>query len=188
MHTNTADTAYLALRLPAGTRVTYHGTNAASHGTWTVQPCACRLCTAATLLGRPARRYELYSVDGKRRGPLVHVRHTSVTPTMGEDEMGEAVWAILPTKYAAAHLRRLLREAFPGVKFSVRTGQGRERWQISVSWTGGPGRTQVSAVAAPLRARFGPGGQRRARAIRVNVAGRPRSGVPLVEKICLHRN
>ncbi|MFJ1742439.1 LPD29 domain-containing protein [Streptomyces microflavus] len=190
MHTHTyaADAAYLALRLPAGTQVTYHGTSAASHGIWTVQPCACRLCTAATLLGRPARRYELYTADGKRRGPLVHVRHTSVTPTMSEDEMGEAVWAILPTKYAAAHLRRVLHDAFPGVKFSVRTGRGRDCWRISVSWTGGPGRTQVSAVAAPLRARFGPGGQRRASAIRVNVAGRPRSGVPLIEEISLHHN
>ncbi|MEU6331622.1 LPD29 domain-containing protein [Streptomyces sp. NPDC047049] len=183
MITNTADVAYLALRLPAGTRVTYHGTDATSHGEWTVQPCACRPCTAAALLGRPARRYELYTVDGKP-GPLVHVRHTSVTPVPGEDELNEAICAI-PTKYAAAYLRKELRRAFPDVKFFVRTGQGKHRQKISVSWTGGPGRTRVSAVAAPLLAQFGPGDRRNPRRISVTVAGRVYSGMPLVEAITL---
>ncbi|MFJ8676841.1 LPD29 domain-containing protein [Streptomyces sp. NPDC093589] len=184
MITNAADVAYLALRLPAGTRVTYHGTDVVSHGEWTVQPCACRSCTAYTLSGRAAKRYELYTLDGKR-GPLVHVRHTSVTPVVSTDEMGEALWATLPTKYAAAHLRKELRRIFPGVKFSVRTGQGKDRWQIFVGWTGGPSRTRVSAVAAPLLAQFGPGDRRRPRHISVTVAGRVHSGMPMVEAIKL---
>ncbi|MEW2434227.1 LPD29 domain-containing protein [Streptomyces caniferus] len=185
MITNAADVAYLALRLPAGTRVTYHGTDAAAHGEWTLQPCACHPCTAAALLGHPARRYELYTADGKP-GPLVHVRHTSVTPVVGEAELNEAVCAI-PTKYAAAQLRKDLRRAFPGVKFTVRTGQGKDRQKISVGWTGGPGRTRVSAVAAPLLAQFGPGDRRNPRHISVTVAGRVHSGMPMVEAVTLDR-
>ncbi|MFD3422101.1 LPD29 domain-containing protein [Streptomyces decoyicus] len=186
MITNTAEVAYLALRLPVGTRVVYHGTDAASHGEWTVQPCACRRCAGAAWLGRPARRYELYTADG-RPGPLVHVRHTSVTPVPGEEELNEANCAI-PTKYAAVHLRKELRRTFPSVKFTVRTGQGKHRQKISVSWTGGPGRTQVSAVVAPLLAQFGPGSRRKPRRISVTVAGRVHSGMPLVEAITLDRN
>ncbi|MFH0246413.1 LPD29 domain-containing protein [Streptomyces sp. HK10] len=178
-----ADAAYLALRLPPGTRVTYHGTDAASHGEWTVQPCACRLCTAATLLGRTARRYELYTLDGKP-GPLVHVRHTSVTPVVGSAELNEAgIW--LPTKYAASHLRRELRRAFPGVKFSVRTGQRKHRHEITVSWSGGPGRTAVSAIAAPLLARYGNGDRRRPQWISITVGGRSYSGAPIVSAVHL---
>ncbi|MFI8932393.1 LPD29 domain-containing protein [Streptomyces sp. NPDC053474] len=184
--TDIANTAYLALRLPAGTRVTYHGTQAALHGVWTVQPCACRRCAAATLLGQAARRYELYTVDGKP-GPLVHVRHTSVTPVVGTAELGEAVCGALPTKYASAYLRKELRKAFPGVKFSVVTGRGKDRWTISVSWAGGPGRTQVGAIAAPLLAKFGPGDRRRPRHISVTVGGRVRTGMPRVSDVVLCR-
>ncbi|MDX3068317.1 MULTISPECIES: LPD29 domain-containing protein [Streptomyces] len=180
-----ADAAYLALRLPAGTRVTYHGTEAAYRGRWTVQPCACRLCAAATLFGRPARRYELYTLDGKP-GPLVHVRHTSVTPIVGDAELNEATCAI-PAKYAAVHLRKELRRIFPGVKFSVRTGTGKHRGEITVTWTGGPRRTSVSAVAAPLLARFGPGDRRIAR-VDVTVGGRRYCGVPMVSAIKLNRD
>ncbi|MEV7891584.1 LPD29 domain-containing protein [Streptomyces sp. NPDC002817] len=181
-----ADAAYLALRLPAGTPVTYHGTEADYRGHWTVQPCACSACLVATLLGRPARRYELYTLDGKP-GPLVHVRHTSVTPVVGEAELGEAVIGI-PTKYAAVHLRRELRRVFPGVKFSVRTGTGKRCDEISVTWSGGPRRTSVSAVAAPLLAQFGPGDRRSPRHVCVTVGGRVYSGMPKVGAINLHRD
>ncbi|MGW1976722.1 LPD29 domain-containing protein [Streptomyces sp. NPDC001889] len=180
-----ADAAYLALRLPTGTRVTYHGTDRASHGQWTVQPCACRRCTTAAYLGLPARRYELYTADG-RPGPLVHVRHTSVTPVAGEAERSEAV-CTLPPKHAAAHLRGELRRAFPGVRFSVLTGRGKHWGTLSVTWSGGPGRTAVAAVAAPLLAQFGPGGRHLPRRISVSVAGRAHHGMPLISAVTLHR-
>ncbi|GAA3087511.1 hypothetical protein GCM10020000_87940 [Streptomyces olivoverticillatus] len=177
--------AYLALRLPAGTQVTYHGTLTDSHGQWTVQPCSCRRCTWAVWRERPATRYELRATDGSA-ARLTHVRHTSVTPVPSQTEINEAgKWLV--AKYAAVHLRKELRRAFPGVTFSVRTGQGKHRWEITVSWSGGPGRTAVSAVTAPLRAHYGSDGRCRPRAIAVTVGGRTLVGAPMVSAIHLNR-
>ncbi|MFI0742437.1 LPD29 domain-containing protein [Streptomyces sp. NPDC021100] len=177
--------AYLALRLPAGTQVTYHGTLADAHGQWTVHPCSCRRCSWAVWRERPATRYELRAVDGSAPGP-VHVRHTSVTPVPSRAELNEAAkW--LSTKYVAVHLRKELRRAFPGVKFSVRTGQGGRWSEITVRWSGGPNRTAVGAVVAPLRAHYGNDGRCRPRPITVTVGGRTASGAPMVSAIHLAR-
>ncbi|WP_431983804.1 LPD29 domain-containing protein [Streptomyces qinglanensis] len=186
MPTTTADTAYLALRLPAGTRVMYRGSDASHHGEWTVQPCACPHCCTAILLGQPARRYELRTADGKP-GPLVHVRHTSVIPLPDEQEMNEAGdW--LAAKYAAVHLHQELRRASPRVKFFVRTGRNRKQHEITVSWSGGPGRTAVDAVTAPVLARYGADGPRRPRPLTVTVGGRMHRGVPIISAVHLDRN
>ncbi|MFF6829937.1 MULTISPECIES: LPD29 domain-containing protein [Streptomyces] len=178
--------AYLALRLPAGTEVTYHGTATEDHGRWTVRPCSCGRCVLAVLRGLPATRYELWAQGAQRPG-VTHVRHTSVRPVVSEDELNETVWATLPTKYVSAHLRTVLRRTFPGVKFSVRTGQGKHAHEITVSWSGGPGRTAVSTVTAPLLATYGAGQRRRPRAVTVTVGGRTRSGMPVAAAIHLNR-
>ncbi|MEV6425990.1 LPD29 domain-containing protein [Streptomyces sp. NPDC051662] len=180
-----ASAAYLALRLPAGTKVTYQGTLEEGHGQWLVSPCNCRHCTASAFFGRPARRYELLTLDG-RPSPYIHVRHTSVTPVVSEREREYATGTLLP-KVAAVHLRKQLRRAFPGVKFSVRTGRGKAMWELSVSWTGGPGRTAVSAVTAPLLATYGPSEERRPARISVTYAGREYHGTPLLAAIALNR-
>jgi hypothetical protein len=181
----TMDASYLALRLPAGTKVTYTGTLQEAHGTWLVSPCNCRLCATETLFGRPARRYELLALDGTP-SHYVHVRHTSVVPVVGEKERGYALIGV-PPKVVAAHLRRQLRRAFPGVKFSVRTGRGRQAWTLSVTWTGGPTRTAVSTVTAPLLANYGRSEERYPARITVTTAGRTHHGTPRVAAITLNR-
>ena len=52
----------------------------------------------------------------------------------------------------AAALRKALREAFPGARFSVRMASGTAYGWLSVSWTDGPTVEQVDAVAAPSTA------------------------------------
>ncbi|MEO3978952.1 LPD29 domain-containing protein [Streptomyces sp. CAU 1734] len=181
----TASASYLALRLPAGTEVTYRGTLEEAHGRWLVSPCNCRHCTASALLGRPARRYELLALDGTP-SPYLHVRHTSVVPVVSDEERAYAT-SYLPHKFAAVHLRAQLRRAFPGVKFSVTTGRGTKDGELSVTWTGGPGRTAVSAVTAPLLGTYGRSGNRRAAPIAVTVAGQDRWGTPMLAAITLNR-
>ncbi|MFE1190214.1 LPD29 domain-containing protein [[Kitasatospora] papulosa] len=189
MHTTTPDAtpSYLALRLPAGTKVTYRGTLDEAHGQWLVSPCNCRHCAASTFSGRPARRYELLTLDGKP-SPYIHVRHTSVTPAVGSEEAQYAVMSSLQPTIVAVHLRKQLRRAFPGVKFSVRTGRGKKMRELSVSWTGGPGRTAVSAVTAPLLATYGPSEERRPAPVSVTYAGREYHGMPLIAAIALDRS
>ncbi|WP_164837445.1 LPD29 domain-containing protein [Streptomyces sp. B29(2018)] len=63
----------------------------------------------------------------------------------------------------AAHLRRLLRQSFPGVRFSARRKRG---WRLAVSWSGGPSRIEVATVAAPLLADYTSPERRRARPVR----------------------
>ncbi|TLQ39179.1 LPD29 domain-containing protein [Streptomyces marianii] len=184
--TDTVDASYLALRLPAGTEVTYQGTIAEAHGRWLVSPCNCRHCTASAFLGRPARRYELLTLDGKP-SPYLHIRYTSVTPVVSDSERNYAACYLTP-KIVAVHLRKQLRRAFPGVKFSVRTGRGKKMWELSVTWTGGPGRTAVSAVTAPLLATYGRSEERRPARISVTHAGRDYHGIPSVAAITLNRD
>lgn len=81
----------------------------------------------------------------------------------------------------------MLRQTFPGVKFSVRTGQGKNAHEISVRWSGGPGRTAVSTVTAPLVATYGTGQRRRPQSLTVTVGGRVSSGIPMVAAIRLNR-
>lgn len=54
----------------------------------------------------------------------------------------------VPTAHVAAHLRRQLKAAFSGVKFSVRTSSS--TW-IDVTWTNGPDEDAVKKLTAPLR-------------------------------------
>ncbi len=51
-------------------------------------------------------------------------------------------------KETAAALRKALREAFPGVKFSVRMATGTAYGWLSLSWTDGPTSAQVRKIAA----------------------------------------
>lgn len=181
--------AYRALRLPPGTVVDYRGSVTGAHGTWTVQPCACKRCLAGVLLGYPATRYQLIGPDGRTPGPR-HVRHTSVVPVLSEEERNYA-GVHVSTRVTAVHLRRMLRAAFPGVKFSVRCGRrdakGLAPFEITVTWTDGPTRTAVATVTAPLLATYGTAEERRARRISVTTGGRTHHGEPTVYAIHLRR-
>ncbi|MER0477064.1 LPD29 domain-containing protein [Streptomyces sp. Edi2] len=176
---------YRALRLTPGARVTYHGSVDAAHGEWTVHPCSCRWCTRDVRRGIPAPRYELRTLEGRTTGPY-HVRHTSVTPVIGEEELNQADMRV-STKATAAYLRRQLRAAFPGVKFSVRCGQDRKRGDITVTWGGGPSKTAVHTITAPLLARYDTPDRVRPRAITVTTGGRTYSGTPNAAAIHLGR-
>ncbi|GGU38793.1 LPD29 domain-containing protein [Streptomyces violascens] len=175
------EAGYLALRLPAGTWVRHEGDE--TRRIWIAQPCACTLCMSATLLGAPGTHYELRVHEGDM-APLVHVRHTSVVPHLHPEELFQTYPPVLPLPRTAAHLRRLLRARFPGVRFSVRTRRG---WRLSVSWSGGPLDTEVATVAAPLLADYTTPERRRARAITVTRFGRASYGTPLVDAINLTR-
>ncbi|MEY9842492.1 LPD29 domain-containing protein [Streptacidiphilus sp. EB103A] len=180
--------AYLAMRLNPGTEVEYRGSQAQAHGAWKVRPCSCTGCTARVLLGFPANRYALIAADGTA-GPH-HVRHTSVVPVLGEEERMEAgIW--LSTRDTALHLRRLLRTAFPATKFSVRCGRrdakGLARYEITVTWTGGPTRTAVATLTAPLLATHGNSTHRRPAAVHVATGGHRHIGTPSAHAIHLDR-
>ena len=49
-------------------------------------------------------------------------------------------------KDTAKHVRTALKEAFPGIKFSVRTNTYAGGASIDVNWTDGPARTAVDTV------------------------------------------
>lgn len=176
--------AYLALRLPSGTLVRRAG-EAVSSGVWTVQGCTCLECMQAMMLGASGSHYELHACGGAS-GPLVHVAHTAVVPILDPDEIFEHCTVISP-RATATHLRRLLRRAFPGVRFSVRRGRGRDRFRLSVKWRGGPSQDEVGAVAAPLLADYATPGRRRPRPISVRRFGRTETGTPLVDEVRLDR-
>ncbi|WP_432139945.1 LPD29 domain-containing protein [Streptomyces sp. bgisy154] len=176
--------AYMALRLPSGTQVRRAG-EAVSRGLWTVQDCTCPACMQATMLGAPASHYELHAL-GRTVVPLMHVSHTAVVPVLEVDEIFEHCTAIT-MPLTATHLRRLLRHAFPGVRFSVRQGKGPDRFRLSVHWAGGPAREAVAAVAAPLLADYATPGRRRPRPISVRRFGRTHTGTPMVDEIRLNR-
>ncbi|MBQ0889999.1 hypothetical protein KBZ94_34605 [Streptomyces sp. RM72] len=184
-------TAYLALRLTPGAKVRYVGTATRAHGPATVQPCACGICAADVLLGIPATRYELRTTEGLPTG-VSHVRHTSVIPEPTEEERNYAAMR-LSTKATAVYLRQLLRRTFPGVKFSVRCGPKRakerylERYEITVTWSGGPNRTAVATVTAPLLASYGSPEECRPAWVSVTVEGRRHYGEPSALAIHLNR-
>ncbi|MFI1312907.1 LPD29 domain-containing protein [Streptomyces albidoflavus] len=184
-------TAYLALRLTPGAQVRYVGTATRLHGPATVQPCSCGRCASDILLGIPAARYELRTTDGQPTG-VSHVRHTSVIPEPTEEERGYAAIR-LSTKATAVYLRQLLRRTFPGVKFSVRCGPKRakerylERYEITVTWSGGPTRTAVATVTAPLLARYGSPEECRPAWVSVTVDGHRHYGEPGALAIHLNR-
>ncbi|WP_331746231.1 hypothetical protein OG923_32925 (plasmid) [Streptomyces halstedii] len=156
----TAD--YLALRLPSGTWVRHVDDEAWRN--WIAAPCACSPCASATLLGIPASHYELRTSDGVE-APITHVRYTSVVPRLQPDELFQTYATPLTLPLTAVHLRRLLRQSFPGVRFAVRRKRG---WRLAVSWSGGPSRMEVATVTVT---RF----------------GRTTHGTPLVDTIALRR-
>ncbi|MEW1760322.1 LPD29 domain-containing protein [Streptomyces cyaneofuscatus] len=172
---------YLALRLPAGTWVRHEDDE--TRRIWIAQPCTCRLCMSATLLGAPASHYELRTYDDAE-APLVHVRHTAVVPHLHPDELFQTYPPVLTAPHTAAYLRKLLRASFPGVRFSVRPRRG---WRLAVRWSGGPSDTEVATVAAPLLADYSTPGRRRARPVTVRRFGRTTFGTPLVDAITLTR-
>ncbi len=176
--------AYLALRLTPGAPVRYHGSIPQAHGAYTAHPCPCPDCTRQVLTGAPATHYELRTPAGKP-GPS-HVRHTSVTPLPGEDELNEAA-TLLPTTVTARHLRTLLRRTFPGVLFFVRATENTPG-DITVRWTGGPTTTAVRTVTAPLLATWGTPDRCRPAPITVTVNGRTTSGLPSIAALHLHRS
>ncbi|MFJ4680571.1 LPD29 domain-containing protein [Kitasatospora sp. NPDC088783] len=184
--------AYMALRLVPGAMVDYRGSLAGDpetgSGPFTVQPCECRPCFARVLLGHRANRYDLYALDG--RHAATHVRHTSVVPVPSERELdGAGVW--IPTSKVALHLRRMLRAAFPGQKFSVRTGRrdrkGLAYAEITVVWEDGPSETAVATVAAPLLATYGTPDHCRPQWIAVRSEGRTYCGMPNLHAVHLDR-
>ncbi|MFF8786936.1 LPD29 domain-containing protein [Streptomyces sp. NPDC015125] len=177
---------YRVLRLTPGARVTYHGSVHANHGEWTVHPCSCRWCTRDVRRGIPATRYELRTLEGRATGPY-HVRHTSVTPVIGDEEPNQADMRV-STKATASYLRRQLLAIFPGVKFSVRCGRDRKRGHITVTWGGGPSKTAVRTITAPLLAHYGTPERVRPRAITVTAGGRTYSGTPNAAAIHLCRS
>ena len=59
---------------------------------------------------------------------------------------------------------------------------------VTVTWTGGPTRTAVATVAAPLLAAYGGSEYRRARGISVTTGGRTHNGIPSVYAIHLRRS
>lgn len=56
----------------------------------------------------------------------------------------------LTVKETAAQIRRAVRAAFPGVRFSVRMATGSAYGWVRVSWTDGPRHAQVREVVAPF--------------------------------------
>lgn len=52
---------------------------------------------------------------------------------------------------SAKLLRTVLREKFPGVRFSVRLARGTARGSVDVVWTGGPEREAVREVVDPFQ-------------------------------------
>ncbi|WP_329020374.1 LPD29 domain-containing protein [Streptomyces sp. NBC_01601] len=176
--------AYLALRLPSGTWVRRAG-DAASSRMWAVQDCGCPDCVHAAALGAPASHYELRALGGASAA-LTHVSHTAVVPVPDPDEIFERRTMLTP-KAAATHLRRLLRYTFPGVRFSVRRGRGTDRYRLMVRWSGGPGRDEVGAAAAPLLADYATPGRRRPRPIAVQHFGHTHIGTPMVDEVRLER-
>ncbi|MCX4784135.1 MULTISPECIES: LPD29 domain-containing protein [unclassified Streptomyces] len=175
---------YLALRLPAGTWVRYTG-DAASRRLWRVQPCTCLACMSATMHGAPASHYELHALDGGAL-PLVHIEYTAVIPMPVPNEIYDRhTW--LPPKVTATHLRRELRRAFPGVRFSVRRGRGVKSHDLTVRWSGGPGKAEVGVIVAPLLADYTNPTRRRARPVTVTRFGFTEQGTPVVDAIHLNR-
>ncbi|MBQ0889990.1 hypothetical protein KBZ94_34560 [Streptomyces sp. RM72] len=172
---------YLALRLPSGTWVRHVDDEA--RRTWITLPCVCSLCMSATLLGAPASHYELRTYD-EAEAPLIHVCHTSVVPQLRPDELFQTYAPPLTLPQTAAHLRRMLRQSFPGVRFSVRRKHG---WRLTVSWSGGPSQVEVATVAAPLLADYTAPERRRAQPVTVTRFGRTTHGTPLVDAIALRR-
>ncbi|WP_329020357.1 LPD29 domain-containing protein [Streptomyces sp. NBC_01601] len=55
------------------------------------------------------------------------------------------------SREVAKHLRSVLRNSFPGQKFSVRCGQGTTHHDLGIRWTGGPTTEQVKAVCDPWK-------------------------------------
>jgi hypothetical protein len=58
----------------------------------------------------------------------------------------------LYSRETAAILRRILRQAFPACRFSVRTGRGSGVSAVDVRWTDGPTRRAVEAIAHQFKA------------------------------------
>ncbi|MFJ4700490.1 LPD29 domain-containing protein [Streptomyces sp. NPDC088768] len=95
----------------------------------------------------------------------------------------------LSTKATAVYLRQSLRRTFPGIKFSVRCGpvRAKERYEITVTWSGGPTRTAVATVTAPLLARYGSPEECRPAWASVTLDGRRHYGQPGALAIHLNR-
>lgn len=74
------------------------------------------------------------------------------------------------------------------VRCGRRDGKGPAPYQITITWTGGPTRTAVATLAAPLLATYGTSEERRARSISVTTGGRTHNGAPTVAAIHLHRH
>ncbi len=117
--------AYYALRLPIGTTVDYRGSFPCSHGTYTVEPCACASCVHAVLIGEESSRYQL-TRKGTRSYPH-HVRYTSVAPAE-EGPSGES----LPVWASVMLVKNRLRETIPGIELHSGLFE-RSKWTIEYS-------------------------------------------------------
>ncbi|MFI8515294.1 DUF3560 domain-containing protein [Streptomyces sp. NPDC085460] len=98
----------------------------------------------------------------------------------------------IDTKHVSAELRRRLKAAFPGAKFSVLTGTGTGSAWISVHWTDGPDIKAVDQVANPLHGAHWDGYSETYvhtdNELTVTVKGEQITGKPLVDGITTHRD
>ncbi|WP_406378323.1 LPD29 domain-containing protein [Streptomyces sp. NBC_01618] len=98
----------------------------------------------------------------------------------------------IETKHVAAELRSRLKDAFPGVKFSVRKGTGTASAWISAYWTDGPWTADVEALTCPMQGAQFDGMEDRyestGNTVTVTVKGRKVTGTPLVDGINNHRD
>jgi len=74
------------------------------------------------------------------------------------------------------------------VRCGRRDAKGLAPYEITVTWTGGPTRTAVATVTAPLLATYGDSEYRRARPVSVTSGGRTHNGTPSVFAIHLRRS
>ncbi|RPF30257.1 LPD29 domain-containing protein [Streptomyces sp. TLI_185] len=98
----------------------------------------------------------------------------------------------IDTKHVAAELRNRLKDAFPGVKFSVRKDTGTASAWISVRWTDGPSPAEVEELTRPMQGAQFNGMEDRYEStdntVTVTVKGRKVTGRPLVNGINTHRD
>lgn len=97
----------------------------------------------------------------------------------------------IDARHVSAELKRQLTTAFPGVKFSVRRGRGTGSAAIDVSWTDGPDREPVEAIAHPMVGSRWNGAddryERTGNQVTVTIDGKRVTGQPVVNHIGCQR-
>ncbi|MDT0377270.1 LPD29 domain-containing protein [Streptomyces sp. DSM 42041] len=92
----------------------------------------------------------------------------------------------IPTKQVAAHLRALLKKAFPTTKFSVTCPKGTGAW-IDVRWTDGPHERDVRRITAPAQDANWDDAYDTSSTLTVTVDGHEVTGRPVLDGISHNR-